>query len=113
MTERIAFAAMALLLAGHVYLGARSPEAVALAGTYVASAGPSAETYVLTLGTDASATLVTRPSGDANQERLETGAWVLEGSTVQIAVRAGTTTGNATALTLDLVDGKLVAEPGD
>jgi hypothetical protein len=113
MNERIAFAAMAILLAAHLLSATRSPETVALEGTYIASAGHGAETYLLTLGADLSATLATVPEGGAGESSTETGAWILEGSSVHVAFAGDTNSGGATAVTLELRDGALVAEPGD
>ena len=107
MNQRIAFAAMAMLLAAHTFSPMTSPEAVAVAGAYVAAAPGTADTYRLTLGTDASATLETVPASGAATS-AERGAWFLEGSTVQLALtRDGNE--NATAATLEVRDGALVA----
>ena len=81
----------------------------AIAGVYVSHGTNAAETYSLALSADASATLtIAGPSGVT----IETGSWMLEGSAVQIAFMGTAGAGSATAGTLEVVDGALVARQG-
>jgi hypothetical protein len=109
MNQRIAFSAMAILLAAHVLSPTRSVEMAAIAGVYVSHGTNAAETYSLALSADASATLtIAGPSGVT----IETGSWMLEGDAVQVAFMGAPGAGSATAATLEVRDGALVARPG-
>jgi hypothetical protein len=108
MNQRIAFSAMAVLLAAHLLSPTRSADLAALAGTYVAHDTGAVNT--LTLAADATATLVTvTPAGETT---TETGSWLIEGATVQIAFVNVPGAGGATATTLEVRDGALVARRG-
>lgn len=82
----------------------------AIAGVYVAHGTRVAETYSLTLAADSSATLmITAPDGAV---AIETGSWMLEGAAVQVAFMGASGAGSATAATLDVRPGALVARQG-
>jgi hypothetical protein len=113
MNERIAFGAMALLLAAGLLTQSRSPAFAALTGTYVAttSAGESSERHVLVLAGDGTATLRTE-SPDGSVIATETGAWLLDGTSVQTAFK-GVGSDGARGLTFVVKDGTLVGAGTD
>ena len=100
---------LAVLLAAHLLSPTQSADVAALVGTYVANGAGAVNT--LTLAADATATLVSvTPDGATT---VETGSWLLEGATVQIAFMNVPGAGGATATTLEVRDGSLVARRGD
>src|SRR4051794_134618 len=107
MNEKIAFGAMAILLSASMLAQTRSPEFAALAGTYVAVAADGSARYVLTLAPDGTAELRSSTYDRSLDAAPETGAWMLDGASVQVAVANGGV--SALALTLEVRDGALVA----
>jgi hypothetical protein len=110
MNQRIAIVTVVILVAAAGAMRERSPEVTALAGSYVASAGAGAPSFVLTLRTDASLTLRTL-SADGRELANETGGWMLDGDAIQIAVSDPSDPSSAVAVTVERKDGGLVA-PG-
>ena len=109
MNQRFAMAAIVLLLAGQGLKQAMSPEALAISGTYAAAArgGGDALRYVLTLHDDGVAEVLTEFNDSSRAPATEKGAWILDGSTVQMAINGDG--GDITAVMLERRDGALVA----
>jgi hypothetical protein len=109
MNQRLAIGAIVLLLAGNGLMQALSPEGRALVGTYVTAArtGGDAARYVLTLHEDGVAEVLVEFSDTSRTPVTQKGAWILDGSTVQMAVSGDG--GDATAVVLTPKDGALVA----
>jgi hypothetical protein len=109
MNQRLAIGAIVLLLAGNGLRQALSPEGRALVGTYVtaARAGGDALRYVLTLHDDGVAEVRIEFDDTSRAPAIEKGAWILDGSMVQMAVTGDGD--NSTAVVLTPKDGALVA----
>lgn len=114
MTERIAFGAMALLLAAGVMSQTRSPAFAALAGSYVAvsTTGEQSRQIILTLAADGTASLRTAALDGSNESAPESGSWLLDGNTVQIAL-AGDAIEGPHGLSLRTTGTALVANGAD
>lgn len=109
MNQRVAIGAIVLLLAGNGLMQALTPEGRAIVGTYVSQArtGSDASRYVLTLHEDGIAEVVVEFNDASRASAIEKGAWILDGSMVQMAVSGDG--GDATAVVLTPRDGALVA----
>jgi hypothetical protein len=108
-------AAVILLLGGATLLQEGSPEFIATAGTYVAvqSTDTGERELTLTLREDSTAELRTTSPAEAGQPVVETGMWLLDGPSVQIAFANGGESGAATGATLERGADGLVAPAGD
>jgi len=111
MNEKIAFSAMAILLAASMLAQTRSPQFAALAGTYVAVSADGGARYVLTLAADGTAEFRSMTYDRGLDVAPETGAWMLDGAAVQVALSRGVE--NAHAVTLAVNDGTLVVAGAD
>jgi hypothetical protein len=111
MNERIAFGALAILLAAGMVAKNNSLEFLALTGTYVAVTVDGTTRYALRLGADGTAELRTMTYDRSPDAAPATGAWILDGTTVQVALASGVE--SALALTLHSQERTLVVTGSD
>jgi hypothetical protein len=111
----MSIAAVVVLLGAATFMQTGNPEFAATAGTYIAVASTSEgpRELTLTLREDATAELRTSPPGGPGEGEVETGMWLLDGPSVQIAFGSGAGVEATTGVTLERAAGALVAPSGD
>ena len=110
MNERATIAAIVILIAAGGVIQVTSPTALASVGTYVAVAGPGdgSVRHVLSLGGDTTATLRTLSPDGAHELGVESGAWLVDGPTVQVVLADPSDPASATFVMFETRDGALV-----
>src|SRR5688572_12720950 len=111
MNERATIAALVILLAAAGATQVTSPRALAAVGTYVAitDRAEGSVRHVLALGDDSTATMRTLSPDGRHELGVESGAWILDGPTVQVVLADPSDPASARALIFETRDGALVA----